>query len=278
MKERKLGRGISDLISENELSFNDEEKVIEIDIDSVFPNPEQPRTDFNKEALTELADSIKQHGILQPIIVKPSGDHYVLIAGERRLRAAKLADLETIPALVREYNSIFLAELAILENLQREDLNTIEEAIALNKLMVQFQLTHEELGAKIGKSRSYITNALGLLQLPDQVLSAVINGIITPGHARALSKIKKEELCLSLLNKVIKNELNVRELENLIRELKTKKVNVISQELITNTKSEIKEIFKNDYNVKVSNKNISFNFKNEEELHKIMTLLKNMRG
>ena len=102
MKERKLGRGISDLISENELSFNDEEKVIEIDIDSVFPNPEQPRTDFNKEALTELADSIKQHGILQPIIVKPSGDHYVLIAGERRLRAAKLADLETIPALVRE--------------------------------------------------------------------------------------------------------------------------------------------------------------------------------
>ena len=278
MKERKLGRGLSELLSENKLDISTEEKVIEVDIDSILPNPEQPRADFNSDALFELSESIKQHGILQPVIVKPSGQNYVLIAGERRLRAAKMAGLETIPTLIREYNSIYLAELAILENLQREDLNTIEEAIALNKLMVQFQLTHEELGTKIGKSRSYITNSLGLLQLPEEVLSSVVNGIITPGHARALSKIKDEDVCLKLLDKVIDNELNVRELENLIREMKPKKVEAISQEMITKTKSEIKHIFNNDYNVKVSKKNISFNFKNEDELNKIMTLLKKLRG
>ncbi len=278
MKERSLGRGISDLIDENKIELSNDEMVLEIDIDLILPNPEQPRMDFGESTLLELADSIRQHGILQPIIVKPSGQNYILVAGERRVRAAKMAQLNTIPTIVREYNSIFLAELAILENLQREDLNSIEEAIALNKLMVQHNLTHVDLGTKIGKSRSYITNALGLLHLPSEVINDVVNGVISSGHARALSKIKDQEMCLQLLSKIKEDELTVRELEALIREMKPVKKPVISQQLVSNTKKEIKSMFSNQYNIKVSNKKISFNFKNEEELKKIMELLKGMRG
>lgn len=276
MKERKLGRGLSDLIDENTFDIGEEEIVKEIEIDIIKPNPDQPRTHFDESAMRELSESIKEHGIIQPIIVKPTAGHYTIVAGERRLRAAKIAGLAVVPCIVRDYNAIYLAELAILENLQREDLNAIEEALAFQKIIYQYGLTHEELGKKIGKSRVYVTNALGLLHLPEEVINGLIKRVITPGHARALSKVKKHEVLLSLYNKVVEQDLNVRELEALIREMNTS-VNSVSEGLISKTKKEVKSLFDKEYNVKVSKKSVAFHFKNEEELNKIMKLLKKLR-
>lgn len=278
MKERKLGRGISDLISENNIDLGiDNELIQEIDVDQIKPNPDQPRTHFEEDAMNDLASSIKEHGIIQPIIVKPTAGMYTLVAGERRLRAAKLIGLKTVPCIVREYNAIYLAELAIMENLQREDLNAIEEALAFQKIIYTYGITHEELGRKIGKSRVYVTNALGLLHLPQEVIVGLIEKTVTSGHARALSKIRNQELVLELYSRVVKEELNVRELEALIRDINSKE-DSIPKALIQRTDKEIKSLFKGTFNVKVSKKSISFNFKNEEELNKIVELLKNLRG
>lgn len=276
MKERKLGRSLSDLISENTFDIGEDEVVREILIEDIKPNPDQPRTYFDDVSIQELGESIKEHGIIQPIIVKPTAGFYTLVAGERRLRAAKMVGLKTVPSIVRDYNAIYLAELAILENLQREDLNAVEEALAFQKMVYKYGFTHEELGKKIGKSRVYVTNALGLLHLPEVVISGLVDRVITAGHARALSKIKKQDIVLSLYNKVIEEELNVRELEAIIREMNTSTI-TISDGLISKIKKEVKSLFHKEYSVTVSKKSVSFHFKNEDELQKIMSLLKKLR-
>ncbi len=270
----KLGRSFGDLLEENKTDWNDNEEVIEVEFDRIKPNPDQPRTIFKEDTLKELADSIKEHGVFQPIIVKPFGEDYILVAGERRVKAAQLAGLKTIPAIVREYNSIYLSELAILENLQREDLTPIEEAIAFQKAVFNMNLTHEELGRKIGKSRAYVTNIIGLLNLPEQVIQDVNNGTISMGHARALSKLKSQDLCLTLHKRVVQENLTVRDIEGLIRSLhKNSTEFLISKEILYKAKTRLQTGFDSRYSFKLKKNQLVFKFENEHELEDLIKRL-----
>ena len=202
-KRRALGRGLEELFNIEEINYNKiEEKIIEtstdeevkeIPLSEIRVNPYQPRKTFNEESLNELASSIKEHGVFQPIIVKKSIKGYEIVAGERRFRASKLAEKETIPAIIREFTDEQMMEIAVLENLQRENLNAIEEAAAYLRLMKHLNITQEELAKRVGKSRSHITNILGILNLPNEVKELVKDNKITMGHARALSKIEDND-------------------------------------------------------------------------------------
>ena len=277
MKEDKhtLGRSIADLLEENMLDEATSEQIVEIEIDRIEPNSEQPRTLFVEETLHELADSIKEHGLLQPIIIKPKGNNrYMLVAGERRLRAAKLAGLTQIPVLIRDYNAKYVPILALMENVQREDLTPIEEAIALQTVLDKLQLTHEELGNKIGKSRVYVTNMLGLLSLPRTVMESVNHGILSMGHARALSKLKSKDQILQLHDRIVTEHLSVRELESIIRNLTKKDGSSISNKTIRNTEAELKQLLPKDIRFKLTKTQMSFKYDNEEELEALLRLLK----
>ncbi|MCQ2399512.1 MAG: ParB/RepB/Spo0J family partition protein [Clostridia bacterium] len=201
-QSRGLGKGLSALFSETEedygksLIFEEDEKhtengggIQEIDISSIFANPNQPRKVFDETALRELADSIAMHGVLSPIIVNKSGDRYMIIAGERRFRASKLAGLNKVPVIVKTYNERQIKEISLMENLQREDLNPIEAANAMKALMNDYGLTQEDLADRIGKSRPAIANTLRLLNLAPEVMSMVSNGTLSAGHARALVSV-----------------------------------------------------------------------------------------
>lgn len=269
--ELKLGRSIGDLIEENSMEWNENEEVLEIPLGQIHPNPDQPRTIFKEDSLNELAESIKEHGVFQPIIVKPRGNEYTLVAGERRVKAAKLAGLNTISAIVRDYNSIYLSELAILENLQREDLTPIEEAIAFQKAIQNLKLTHEELGKKIGKSRAYVTNIIGLLNLPKIVLDDVNLGKISMGHARALSKLKDERTCLSLHKRILLENLTVRDIEGIIRNLsKVDLKYIIPKDILKNNEIRLKNSFESSYKFKLKKNQLVFNFENEVELENLI--------
>lgn len=275
MTELKLGRTLGDLMEENVRDITSTEEIKDIDISKIKPNPDQPRSNFDKESLSELSESIKEHGVIQPIILKPAGDYYILVAGERRVRASQMAGMDTVPSIVRDYNSIYLAELAILENLQREDLTPIEEAIAYNKLISMMNLTHEELGKKIGKSRTYITNTLGLLNLPAALIDDVNSGLISMGHARALSKLSDINVCLMLRDRIVEENLTVRDIEKIIRDMSKKDdSHVISSKVIKEAKVELKSYVNEDIKYKVSKNSISFKFKSEEELKRIIEFLK----
>jgi ParB family chromosome partitioning protein len=274
VNELKLGRGISDLIEENEIDVNLSEEVLDIEISLIRPNPEQPRTVFNPEKLEELCESIKEHGVIQPVILKPAASGYILVAGERRVKACELAGMTTVPSIIREYNAIYLSELAILENLQREDLTSIEEAIAFERAIYNLKLTHEELGKKIGKSRVYVTNILGLLNLPKTVIDDVNLGKISMGHARALSKLKDNELCIRLRDKIIDEQLTVRDIESLIRNINNKDSGkIIPQNVLDKTRKTLKKLVSSDIKYKINKNNISFSFSNEDELEKIVKFL-----
>jgi len=263
----KLGRSIGDLIEENKTYFKDNEEVLDIELSMIRPNPEQPRTVFKEKGLKELAESIKEHGVFQPVILKPAGNHYVLVAGERRVKASKMAGLNKIPAIIRDYNSIYLSELAILENLQREDLTPIEEAIAFQKAIFNLKLTHEELGKKIGKSRAYVTNIIGLLNLPAIVIQDVNLGNITMGHARALSKLKDQELCLTLHKRVVEEGLTVRDIEGIIRNLhKVDKKYIIPNEILVKTEELLSNNLDSRYNFRLKKNQLVFTFEDEDEL------------
>lgn len=271
MSELKLGRSISDLIEENKIEINSSEEVIDVDISLIKPNPEQPRTVFDVKKLNELSESIKEHGVIQPVILKPASNGYVLVAGERRVKACEIAGMKTVPSIIREYNAIYLSELAILENLQREDLTSIEEAIAFQRAIFNLKLTHEELGKKIGKSRVYVTNILGLLNLPKTVIDDVNLGKLSMGHARALSKLKDNELCIRLRDKILNEKLNVREIESIIRSIKNKESHkLISDELFEKAQHTFNTIFNNDLNYKIKKNSISFSFSDEKELQEII--------
>mgnify|MGYP005839081601 CR=1 FL=1 len=217
MQRKGLGRGLSALIPAGEEPM----KVVDVAIDEVFPNPRQPRRRFDEAALAELADSIKEHGLLQPVIVRRVGAGYELVAGERRLRAAKEAGLKRIPAIIRGTSDSESLALALVENLQRENLDAIEEARALRRLIDDFGMRQEELARMVGKSRSAIANSLRLLSLPDSIQSLVQLGAITAGHARAVLSLDKEEEQLKLVQRISERGLSVRQAEALARKWNT---------------------------------------------------------
>lgn len=222
--KKGLGRGIESLFSENsleEINTSSSEKIKLVDI---VPNKDQPRKKFNEAALKELADSISQHGVIQPLLVRPlSGGTYQLIAGERRWRASRMAGIKEVPVVIKELSDEEASVLSMIENLQREDLNAIEEAAGIKYLMSKYGLTQEEVSEKVGKSRSAIANSLRLLKLPSSISEYVSDGIITAGHAKALLPLEDEKKMILLCNNIIKENLSVRDVEKAVKEMMTEK-------------------------------------------------------
>ena len=224
MAERRgLAKGLSTMISQTPSKI-DENVVSELNIIDVEPNKEQPRKAFDKEKLDALTSSISEIGVILPIIVtKKESGRYMIIAGERRWRAAKAAGLKKIPAIIKNYEEKEAAEVALIENLQREDLNPIEEAKGYKSLIDGFSMTQEEISKRVGKSRSAITNSLRILNLPDEIIKYVISGEISQGHGRALLSINDDKLKIEIAKRIIKEGLNVRQVENLVKNLNTQK-------------------------------------------------------
>lgn len=280
-KRRALGKGLEELFNSEVLDYSSvEEKIVEqsskdeikmIKIDELRSNPYQPRKIFNEEALQELANSIKEHGVFQPIIVKKSIKGYEIIAGERRVKASQIAGLTEIPAIVRDFNDTQMMEIALLENLQREDLTPIEEANAYKKLQDTLSLTQEELAKRLGKSRSHITNMLGLLNLPTTIQQEITDNKISMGHARVLSKLENEQQQEELVNKIVNEGISVRELEHLTQEpqiIKTNpQKNKISKEYYY-LENELSE--KLGTKVKIHKNKIEISFVNENDLNRLL--------
>jgi ParB family chromosome partitioning protein len=217
VSRRGLGRGLAALIPSASQESQTNGDVYELAIDMISPNPDQPRTDLNEESLLELSDSIKKVGLLQPILVRPMGEGYQIIAGERRWRACRQAGLERVPVRVRTSTEIESLEMALIENLQRKDLNPIEEARGYRRLLTEHRMTQAELADKVSKSRSTVTNALRLLDLPDEVQEIVYLGGMSAGHARAVLSVPDESARLKLARRIVSDGLSVREAENLAR-------------------------------------------------------------
>lgn len=227
-QKKALGKGLGSLIPSVPKPQNGPRIYFECPVADIITNPHQPRKLFPKEALSELAASIEQKGIIQPLVVRAiGGGKYEIIAGERRYRAAKLAGLETIPVVVKDADASGTLELALIENIQRQDLNPIEEALAYKELLSRHQYTQDELARHLGKDRSSIANALRLLKLPDKIRDYVINNKISMGHARALLALESKELQLQVADDIIQNNLSVREVEILTKKLKEQDVNNI---------------------------------------------------
>ena len=228
-KKKALGKGLEQLFSntvidfdnfENNIVEENEGNVTEVNIDDIRSNPYQPRKSFDIESLNELAKSIKEYGVVQPIIVKKSIKGYELVAGERRTKAAKIAGLKKIPAIIKDFDDQEMMEIALVENIQREDLNPIDEATSISNIIKLRGYTQEEFANKFGKSRSYVTNILGLLKLPDEVKKLVEKRSLSMSHARVISKIEDEDKAIDLAKKVITDSLSVHELEKLSQEEK----------------------------------------------------------
>ena len=228
-KKKALGKGLEQLFSntvidfdnfENNIVEENEKNVTEVNIDDIRSNPYQPRKTFDIESLNELAKSIKEYGVVQPIIVKRSIKGYELVAGERRTKAAKIAGLKKIPAIIKDFDDQEMMEIALVENIQREDLNPIDEATSISNIIKLRGYTQEEFANKFGKSRSYVTNILGLLKLPDEVKKLVEKRSLSMSHARVISKIEDEDKAIDLAKKVITDSLSVHELEKLSQEEK----------------------------------------------------------
>jgi len=219
MAKRGLGKGLDALIPGGDFQSDLTQGAKQIAIRSISRNPSQPRNQFSEDSLSDLAGSIKEHGILQPLIVTRNQENnsYILIAGERRLRAAEIAGLEFVPVIIRDASELERLEFALIENIQREDLSPVEAAIAYQKLNDEFSMSHEQISVSVGKSRTAITNAIRLLNLPDEVLSAIQNGQVSEGHARTLLGLPSKKAQLAVLEMIIKNSLNVRQTEDLVR-------------------------------------------------------------
>ena len=286
--KKALGTGLEQLFSSAQLDFNKIEKeivtstpqseILEIPISEIRSNPYQPRIHFDQDALQELAESIKEHGVFEPIIVKKSIKGYELVAGERRTKASKLAGLETIPAIVKDFNDQQMMEIAILENIQRENLSPIEEAQAYKNFMKKMDMTQEEIAKRFGKSRSHITNLLGLLTLPNEVQKDVTRGNITMSHARVLSKLENKDQILELAGEVKDKGISVRELEEISRgEGVTKKKPVIKPKDTNFTRNKVYENALKELTgskVSVSSNKITISFNSSEDLDRIMEVLK----
>lgn len=283
-KKKALGRGLSALIGEIEQAYennlnDNSDLVIEIDIDLIKPNPLQPRKTFNESSLIELANSIKEHGILQPILIYKNDNEYFLIAGERRLKASKIAKLPTIRAILVDIQLEKLRELALIENIQREDLNPLDLALSYEALIKDYGITQDELAVKLQKSRTQITNTLSLLRLPDEAQKLLVDGKISQGHAKVLVNLKSEDFTLAL-NSIIGQKLSVRETENLVKKIKTSTTNHDKTQIIE-FKDEIQklsDLFKSiDIDTKISNNSLVIKFKNKEKIHRLTKILSNLK-
>lgn len=284
-KKKALGRGLEELFSTEVLDFDTFESNImenattneiqDIPINEIRPNPYQPRKSFNEEALRELSESIKNHGVFQPIIVKKGIRGYDLIAGERRLRASKMAGLDKIPAIVKDFSDDEMREIALLENIQRENLTAIELAWAYKGIIDNLDIRQEDLALRIGKSRSHITNTLGLLNLPEEVQKMILNGELSMGHARVLSKMEDESKITGLVKKIINEGLSVHEIEEISKDEEIKKrVPITRRERntdYTNIENELKDIL--GTKVKVDNKKINIYFENVNDLNRILEIM-----
>lgn len=284
-KKKALGRGLEQLFSTEVLDFDSfetnimesasESDIKRIPVSEIRPNPYQPRRTFNEEALKELSESIKNYGVFQPIIVKKSIKGYDLIAGERRLRASKLAGMSDIPAIVKNFTDNEMREIALLENLQRENLTAIELAWAYRDIIDSLHIRQEDLADKISKSRSHVTNTLGLLRLPSQVQDLVLDNKLSMGHARILSKMENNDEITELADKIVNENISVRTLESMTStpEVK-KKLPVRRVEKNTNysyVESELKEIL--GTKVKISDKKIEIYFENNNDLDRILEIM-----
>lgn len=275
---KALGKGLGALFQDQALLESD--KVTQTAIRDIRENPFQPRKVFDKESLQELAQSIKEYGILQPIILRKKGTKFEIVVGERRFRAAKLANLTVVPSVIRDFDDIKMMELAILENLQREDLTPIEEAEAYHSLMEHLGLTQEELSKRLGKSRPHIANHVRLLTLPKDIQNLVNDGKLTMGHGRTLLGLKNKKQIPMIAEKVMKQQLNVRQLEALVHSLnedvprETKK-NVKKDIFIEEKESQLRDYFGTNVLIKkTKNKGkIEIEFFSEDDLERILELL-----
>lgn len=294
VKRNGLGKGLDSLIptkAENnikkEKSVSAEEKKAEnygeinVKINLVEPNREQPRKDFDEDALLELADSIKQFGILQPLLVQKKKDYYEIIAGERRWRAAKLAGMKEVPVLIKNYTDQEIVEISLIENIQRENLNPIEEAMAYKRLLEEFNLKQDEVAERVSKSRTAVTNSMRLLKLSDRVQQMIVDDMISTGHARALLAIDDEEQQYNLANKIFDEKLSVRETEKLVKSLKNPKKQAKKEKIEhTFVYENLEERMKNVIGTKVSvnpkangKGKIEIEYYSEEELERIYDLI-----
>ena len=285
-KRRALGKGLEELFNNNEkMDFNkieeritetaSHEEITEVKLSELRSNPYQPRKVFDEDKLKELSNSIKEHGVFQPIIVKKSIKGYEIIAGERRVKASLLAGKETIPAIIREFSDEDMMEIALLENLQRENLNAIEEATAYEKLLKHLNLTQEELAKRLGKSRSHITNMIGLLSLPESVKELISSNELSMSHARVLSKLESSEEIESLANKIVNDNLSVRDIEDLTREDIVEKKHKIIKQKKSNEFNYVEELMKEKLGtkVKVKKNKIEISFANVNDLNRILEIL-----
>ena len=284
-KKKALGRGLEQLFSSEVLDFDSfesnvieqatESDVKEIPINEIRPNPYQPRKNFDQAALDELAESIKNYGVFQPIIVKKSIKGYDLVAGERRLRASKLAGLATIPAIVRDFSDEMMREIALLENLQRENLTAIELAWAYKNILDSLDINQEDLAKKIGKSRSHVTNTLGLLRLPNDVQNMVLDGKLSMGHARALSKLEDDHEIEDYANQIVNDNMSVRELEKITSGEEVKKKNTIHKKPVDDTYNFVQKTIREKLSTKVRihNKKIEIYFEDNEDLNRILDII-----
>lgn len=285
-KKKGLGRGLDHLISQNMDIMTEEEQneVMELNLEDIAINPYQPRKNFNKNALSELAQSIKSQGVFQPILVRRAVIGYEIISGERRVRASKIAGLKTIPAIIYNYSDEQMMEVALIENIQREDLTIIEEARSYKMLQEQLGLTQAELAKKVGKSRSHITNILSLLKLPEHVVNMIDQNKLTMGHAKVLVSLDDDAEVLAIVDEIMNNSLSVRDTEQKVKSLKANndeglKKKTAQKRVKSNKNNKISALISQKLNTKVrvngSEKGtIEIDFKSEEELERILELLK----
>ena len=289
-KKRAMGRGLGAILNAETKAVQTIEdsgakdlvgSIMEIPIEDIYPNPNQPRTHFDEKALQELSESIKALGIIQPITLKKEGDKFLIISGERRYRASKLAGLKSIPAYIRLVNDQGLLEMALVENIQREDLDAIEVALTYQRLLEEIGLTQEALSGRVGKERSTITNALRLLKLSPDIQQAIRNGVISAGHGRAIISVEGNDKQQLLFDKVVKEKLNVRQTEEWAKKLKKPIEITISPApiILPNNLRRAEKSIADRLEVKVEIKakgkgnkgQIVLNFMNEEELEKIIS-------
>lgn len=285
---KALGKGLEELFNNEPLDFNKveekiinstpKEEIVSVKLSDLRSNPYQPRKIFDQAALDELSQSIKEHGVFQPIIIKPSIKGYEIVAGERRVKASIQAGLDEIPAIIRDFNDDEMMEIALLENLQRENLTCIEEAEAYQKIRVSLNLTQEELAKRIGKSRSYITNTIGLLNLPEETKQLINENKISMGHAKILSKLENKEQINELTNRIINEEISVRELEritsspeNFVRKNTIKKQRTSQDNMYKYIEENISE--KLGTKVKIKTNKIEISFTNSNDLNRLLEIM-----
>lgn len=279
-RSNRLGRGLSALIPEIK-GETSEKEIVNIDIDEIYPNEVQPRKQFDEEKIKVLSDSIKNYGVLQPIVVKKDeNDKYMIIAGERRFRASKLANKSKIPAIIKDIDMKDIMEIALIENLQREDLNSIEEALAYKSLIEHYNVTQEEISEAVGKSRPHITNTLRLLNLGQDVIEMIDSGRITAGHGKALLRIVDKDLQLQIAKKIEEEDLSVREVENIAKKISENKEEVPKKSkpkdvFILDVEDKLRNIFGTKVNISKGKKKgkIEIEYYNDDDLNSIVSML-----